>query len=328
MIRSFYRRQDGQIRTDLKPDEFSVATQTSGDLLWVDFSDEPPSVCEPILRDTFGFHPLAIDDALQESHVPKVDDWGEYLYIVLHGITFDTRDYGDLATQELDIFLGKNYIVTYHERPISSVERVWSVCRRDERHLNKGADHLLYMLADELVASYMPVVEEIDEAIESVEDLIFNEPRPVLLEQLFAVKRALLDLRRIVTPQREVINKLARDQYEVISAEDRVFFRDVYDHLVRLHGINESLRDLVGDALEAYLSIVNNRMNEVMKTLTIITTMFMPISFLVGFFGMNFFQAVTPLEAWTSQPAFILTLAAMILIPVALYVWIRQRAWM
>jgi magnesium transporter len=183
-------------------------------------------------------------------------------------------------------------------------------------------------LADELVASYMPVVEEIDEAIESIEDLIFDEPRPALLERLFAVKRGLLDLRRIVTPQREVINKLARDQYEVISAEDRIFFRDVYDHLVRLHGINESLRDLVGDALEAYLSIVNNRMNEVMKTLTIITTMFMPISFLVGFFGMNFFQSVTPLEAWTSQPAFLVTLAGIILIPAALYLWIRQRAWM
>jgi len=328
MIHSFYRRQDGQVRIDLDPDEFSTAIQNNGDLLWVDFSEEPPSLCEPIFRNTFGFHPLAIDDALQESHVPKVDDWGKYLYIVLHGIAFDGHDYGDLATQELDIFLGKNYIVTYHEHPISTVERVWSVCQRDERHMNKGADHLLYLLADELVASYMPVVEEIDEAIESIEDLIFDEPRPALLERLFAVKRGLLDLRRIVTPQREVINKLARDQYEVISAEDRIFFRDVYDHLVRLHGINESLRDLVGDALEAYLSIVNNRMNEVMKTLTIITTMFMPISFLAGFFGMNFFQSVTPLEAWMGQPAFLVTLTGMILIPIALYLWIKQRAWM
>jgi magnesium transporter len=135
-------------------------------------------------------------------------------------------------------------------------------------------------------------------------------------------------MRRIITPQREVINKLARDDYEVIDAKDRVFFRDVYDHLVRLHDINESMRDLVGGALDTYLSVVNNRMNEIMRTLTVITTLFMPISFLVGFFGMNFFQPVAPLEQWTDMPAFWVTMGAMILVPVSLYVWIRRRAWM
>ena len=134
-------------------------------------------------------------------------------------------------------------------------------------------------------------------------------------------------MRRIVSPQREVLNKLARDDYLVIDAEGRVYFLDVYDHLVRLYDINEGLRDLIGGALDTYLSVINNRMNDVMKTLTIITTLFMPISFLVGFFGMNFFQPFTRLDAWTSNPAFILTLAVVVLMPFGMFLWIRRRGW-
>ncbi|MBM4466516.1 MAG: hypothetical protein FJ014_13335 [Chloroflexi bacterium] len=165
MIRALYRSQDERLRTDLRPDEFAAALQDGGGLLWVDFLGEPPGACEPILRDTFGFHPLAVDDALQESHVPKVDDWGEYLYLVLHAVLFDQQNGGHVDTLELDVFLGQNFIVTHHDQPIAAVDHVWTSVQRDERHLKKGADHLAYRLADELVAGYMPVVEEIDEAI-------------------------------------------------------------------------------------------------------------------------------------------------------------------
>ena len=135
-------------------------------------------------------------------------------------------------------------------------------------------------------------------------------------------------LRRIIAPQREAINKLARGDYAVIENSERVFFRDVYDHVVRLYDIAEGMRDLVSGALETYLSVVNNRMNDVMKTLTMITTLFLPVSFLVGFFGTNFFQPVAHLEAWTSLPAFVVMLALMALVPVLMYVWMRRRAWM
>jgi magnesium transporter len=157
---------------------------------------------------------------------------------------------------------------------------------------------------------------------------VFDDPTPSLLEQVFTLKRSLLRLRRIIAPQREVLNKLARGDFMVVDAEERVFFRDVYDHLVRLYDITESLRDLVGSALDTYLSVVNNRMNEVMKILTVITTLFMPLSFLVGFFGMNFFQPVVPLEGWTSRAAFALMLAAMGLSPLAMAIWMRRRRWL
>lgn len=296
MIRSLYRAQDGSLRANLSSDEITPALEDKQGLLWVDLMDEAHEVCTPILRGIFGFHPLAVQDALQEVHVPKLDDWGQYLYLVLHAIDFDKQNHRELNTLELDVFLGQNYIVTYHQQPIVAVGRLWEACQRDEHHLKRGADHLLYRLADELVASYMPVIEGMDETLDLIEDQIFGEPTPATLEQLFSLKRALLHLRRIITPQREVLNKLARDDYAVIDAEDRVWFRDVYDHLVRMHDINESMPDLIGGALDTYLSLVNNRMTEVMKTLIIITTLFMPMTFVVGFFGMNFFQAVAPLE--------------------------------
>ena len=328
MIRSLYRGPDGRLHTDLVPGDFAAALQEPGGLLWVDLECEPPEACEPILRETFEFHPLAIGDALQQTHVPKVDDWGEYLCVVLHAVTFEDGGQASLDTLELDAFLGTNYVVTYQVRSLAAVERVWSACQRDERRLQKGAAHLLYELADELVADYMPAVERFDEIIDQIEDQVFAAPGSDTLQQMFGLKRALLHLRRIITPQREVLNKLARGDYGVIEAQDRVYFRDVYDHLVRLYDLVESLRDLLGGALETYLSVINNRMNEVVKTLTLITTLFMPLSFVAGFFGMNFFQAAAPLDIWTGETAFFLTLVILVLTPVGMYFWMRRRAWM
>jgi magnesium transporter len=145
---------------------------------------------------------------------------------------------------------------------------------------------------------------------------------------IFSAKRAVLHLRRIIGPQREVMNKLARDDYRVIDSKARVYFRDVYDHLVRLHDITESIRDLVGGTLDSYLSVINNRMNEIMKTLTLITTLFMPLSFITSFFGMNFFVPSAPLTSWVTKQVFMVALLFLVLMPVGMFFWIRRRGWM
>ncbi|MBN1563540.1 MAG: magnesium/cobalt transporter CorA [Anaerolineae bacterium] len=328
MIRSLYRTAEGALVHDLTPAQIAAALRDESGLLWVDIVHEPADSAETLLLTTFNFHALAVDDALKQSHIPKIDDWGDYLYLVLHAVVFDDSDDDLVTTLELDLFLGKNYLVTHQGQPVSAVDRVWSLVVRDERHLQEGSGHLLYRLADELVAEYMPTVEAIDEAIDQIEDQVFSRPETTLLERIFIMKRALLHLRRIMAPQREVLNKLARGDYAVVAAADRMFFRDVYDHLVRLHDITESLRDLVGGVLDTYLSVVNNRMNDVMKTLTIITTLFMPLSFLVGFFGMNFFQPVFDLGAWTGQAAFGLVMVMMLILPAFMVVWMRRRLWM
>lgn len=327
MIRILHRTSDGQIRTDLQVGDLA-STLGAGGLLWLDFEAEPPEVCEPILRQVFAFHPLAIDDALVESHVPRVDDWGHYLYLVLPATALADRAGLRVEAHELDAFLGANYLVTHHDQPLESLDRVWDSCQRDPRHLEKAADHVLYKIVDELAASYMSVVERMDEAIDRVEDEVFDRPTPATLERIFSLKRSLLQLRRILLPQREVLNKLARGDFAVIDTEDRVFFRDVYDHLVRMHDITESMRDLVSGTLDTYLSVINNRMNDIMKTLTVITTLFMPISFIAGFFGMNFFEPTAPFPAWTEQPAFYLTLSAIATTPFAMFLWIRRRGWL
>jgi magnesium transporter len=328
MIRILYRPEGGHSRSDLKLEGLPPALKDPGGLLWVDFQAEPPEICEPILLQTFGFHPLAVDDALQETHVPRVDDWGSYLYLVLAAIRLHDESEPHIDTLELDAFLGHNYLVTHHDLPIASVDQVWNACQRDDRNLEKDVDHLLYKLVDELAASYMVVIEQLDDAIENTQDEVFEKPTSSTLETIFALKRALIQLRRVLTPQREVLNKLARGDFAVIDAQDRVFFRDVYDHLVRMHDITESLRDLVGGAVDTYLSVINNRMNDIMKTLTVITTLFMPISFVAGFFGMNFFAPATPLAAWTDQPAFVIMLAVTLLTPIGILLWIRRRGWL
>jgi magnesium transporter len=328
MIRSIYYRQDGELLRDLEVDEIKAIIQEEHGLLWLDLSEEATDTLRPILRETFGFHPLAVDDALEETHVPKVDDWQHYLYIVLHAIAFDQRDDEPVYTLELDVFLGRNFLVTYQSRPIAAIRRLWDTCQRDERQMQRGSARLLYTLADDLVAAYLPVIEEIDESIDEIEDQIFDNPGPSLLARIFSLKRALLHLRRILMPQREVFNKLARGDFAVLGVEERIFFRDVYDHVVRLHDITEGLRDLIGGALDTYLSVVSNRMNEVMKTLTIITTLFMPLAFLSGFFGMNFFQPVLALEAWTGKIAFSLMLLSVLIVPMGMFLWMRKRAWM
>ncbi len=327
MIRSLYYVPGKPIQKDVPPSKFPKLIQDPQALLWVDFVSEPPETCLPLLQD-FKFHPLAIDDALQETHVPKLDDWGDYLYIVLNYMkTEKDGEAWEMEVDELDIFLGKNYVVTHHDFPIVAVDETWEACDRDIRNIQAGPDHLLYRIADNLVASYMPTVEKIDDAIDQIEDQVFDRPEPRTLEKLFALKRVLLAMRRIILPQREVLNKLARDDYEVIDPRDRVFFRDIYDHLVRLHDINESLRDLVGGALDTYLSVINNRMNEIMKTLTIITVLFMPLTFLTGYFGMNFFEPLGGLKGWTTNPVFYVTLAIIFVLPLIMYLWMWRRTW-
>jgi magnesium transporter len=328
MLRAIYYKGNGDLITEITPNDYATALQDKGGVLWVDFTGEEPASSEQILLHTFTFHPLAVDDALHETHIPKVDDWEEYLYIAMHAISFTSGEH-DIDAIELDVFLGENYIVTHHDLPIQALNRVWDVCTKDVRHFKRGADHILYKLTDELIVDYMQVVETLDEEIEVVENEVLGRPDSKIVQRIFTLKRATLHLRRVLSPLREVLNKLARDDYAVIDARDRVYFRDVYDHLVRLHDISESLRDLVGGVLDTYLSVINNRMNEIMKTLTLITTLFMPISFVVGFYGMNFFQPVSKdLSQWTSNPAFIVMMIVVLGTPIGMFTWMRQRKWM
>lgn len=333
-MRILYVNQGGDVQqlTDLAqlPPVDSLAPT---DLLWVDLyhqgSDGQTETAqiEALLTQRFGFHPLAIDDALNETHVPKVDDWETYLYIVLRDIIYTGTD-APIALPELDLFLGKRYLITYHAGETTAVDRVWAHCLKNQRWLQHGADYLLYRLIDEIVNDFTAVLETLESDILRLESSLFDRPTPELLETLSAYKRIMLQIRRILTPQQNVVSRLARDPYPVIGAKDRVYFQDVYDHLVRLTGLSDSVRELVMGNMEIYLSVVNNRMNNIMRILTIITTLFMPLTFLTGFFGMNFFQAVLPSTFWTSLPMLVVVLSVMVLLPLLMFGWMRRYAWL
>ena len=329
MIRTVLRRSSDNLDASLPPAEALDQLRSSpGALLWVDLSDETVASAEHVLRDVFQFHPLAVDDALRETHVPKIDDWTDYVYVTLHCVTHAADSWEALDTFEVDAFVGRGYLVTYQSRPVDAVDRVWNLVLRDGRHLNQGADHLLYLLADELVSDYFPVVEDIDEELERLEDDLLANPQQEEMERIFRLKRALAHLRRVVAPLREVLNRLARNSYPALDPASGIYFQDVYDHLVRLYDITESLRDLLTGTLDIYLSVVNNRMSQVMKVLTIVSTILLPLTFITGFFGMNFFQPVLDLHQWTGKVALDLALALIVGTPLAMILWMRRRAWM
>ncbi len=327
MIRILYRNQGGEVITDLRVDDLTRVLKEPNSLIWLDLALASTEQVEPILNQAFGFHPLAIDDALNESHVPKVDDWQEYLYLVLRAVNYVSGDSQQLQVPELDVFLGPNFVVTYYHEPIAAVDRVWVGCLKDHRWIKHEAPYLLYQLADEVVSEAVTVVEQLHDNLEEIEDDLFTGAGPGTLEGLFKLKRNILQLRRIVVPQRDVLNRLARNEYPTIGPADRIFFRDVYDHLLQLDDLLDNMLILVGGALDTYLSVVNNRMNDIMKTLTVITALFMPLAFITGFFGMNFFQAAIPLESWTGKAAFATVIALMLLVPAAMFLWMRRRSW-
>lgn len=331
IIRVVYRDGTGAIHLEWPADQIRQTVEDQGGTVWIDIADlgsSGNSEVETLFREVFDFHPLAIEDALKETHVPKVDDWGGYLYLVFHSIDFDP-DTDRLRLHELDIFLGPNYLVTYHTEPIPVLDLHRRNIERDPRNrLRHGADHLLYHLLDMGIAEYLPAIEHLDDAIDAAQDEVFDRPTPRTLQVIFQVKRSAIRLHRVLAPQREVMNRLARDPYDVIDAEHRVYFRDVYDHLVRLHDITEGLRDLISGALDTYLSALSNRTNEIMKTLTLVTVMFLPMSFLAGFFGMNFFGATLEFRSWLPKDTlFWGTLIVMAMTPGALWLWARRRDW-
>lgn len=324
MIRGLFRSSGDDTFSDLPLDKLADALAQKDGTVWLDVAGEANGNGEitRFLRKYFAFHPLVLDDAFHETHVPRIDDWGEYLYVVLHAAELGTN--GDLALREIDVFLGGNYLLTVHEEPSAPLEHLWDRCRHQS--LATGPGRLLYALADAVADDYMHVVEGLDDEIDEVELAVFHRPRGHLVRRIFRTRRALSQLRRVFGSLREVMNRLARDEFRVLSVDERVYFRDVYDHLVRLYDIVEGLRDMAAGALDSYLSVTSNRINEVMRTLTVVNVLFMPLSFLAGFFGMNFFgDAFNVANPFSSGVLFCLCVVLMAATPLALLAWMVRR---
>jgi magnesium transporter len=329
-FRAVYRSSGGEIHFNWPVERVAEAIADGGGTLWLDVENcgNDPAPVEALFRDVFNFHPLAIEDALSESHVPKVDDWERYLYLVFHAVEFNPET-DRLRLLELDTFLGVNYLVTYHVEPLPFLDRLLQALGRDDgSRLKRGPDHVLYNVLDLGVDEYLEAIQHLDDAIDAAQDEVFRNPTRATLQGIFRIKRAATKLQRVIAPLREVANRLARDVYTQIDAPDRVYFRDIYDHLVRLHAITEGLRDLIAGALDTYLSAISNRTNDIMKTLTLVNVMFLPMSFLAGFFGMNFFgETLAFHSALPRLGLFCFTVGVMALTPAVMWTWAKRRGW-
>lgn len=330
MIRFLVRHADGTVQHGRADETLSSLLTNPEKTIWIDiaFVPEQREQVEAFLKKHFNFHPLALEDALQQSHLARVDDWHDYVYLVLDALDLEINR--TLELQELDFFLGRNYLVTLHEVPIRPLEVLWDQCRQTgERRFRAGADHLLYQLIDRIVADYMTVVDGLDEEVDELERLVFRAAEPGIVTRIFQLRRTLLKLRRLLSYLREALNRLARDDFAVIDPQERPYFRDVYDQTVRLYEITEGLRDMAVGAMDSYMMVTSNRLNEVMRTLTVVTVLFAPLTFLTGFFGMNFFGGTYEVEApWPAWLLFFLCLVGLVFMPAAMFFWIARKGWL
>lgn len=328
MIRILYRHRSGTILTDLAQDQLANAIRDSQARIWIDLFAPTDEESNLILRQLYHFHPLAVEDAVNDIHLPKVDDYGNYLYLVFHTVNLGDERM-DVHTDEVDVFLGANYLITLHDAPRSSIDRLWNSENHQQHGLSRGPAFLLYELIDRQVDTYTPLIDHFETQIELLGDQIFHT-RPKrgeeerLLNDILTAKSSSLRMSRILTPQRELLYKLGHNNYSVVPAEARIYFQDAYDHLARLSDLSNSMRDLSSSTIETHLALVNNRINETMKVLTMISTIFIPLSFIAGIYGMNFTFMPEIDQPW----AYPLVWLSFLLIGGGMVYFFRRRGWL
>ncbi len=292
-------------------------------VVWVDFSDASAEENE-ILTKTFKFHHLAVEDCVSELNHPKLDDYTDYIYLVVHGIAkADKR--GEVRTTELDAFLGRNFVVTYHAAGLGGIDEVQKRMLSVPGVMARGADWLLHALMDRLADTFLDIIEKLDEEIDSLERTLFRggPTSQRMLAEIFALKKDVLHLKRVVHPARDVYGRIARGDYAAVRKEVAPHFRDVYDHIVRVAEMLESFRDVVGSALETYLSVVAQRTNDIVKVLTIFSVATMLSSLLAGIYGMNL-----KLPLADHPHGFWILVGAMVTMTGALVALFRWRKWL
>ena len=294
----------------------------SGAIVWLDLVSPGPAEAA-LLRGTFHFHELAIEDALGETDTPKVESYDGYLYLILHGIDV-TGSAHRVTTHDTDFFIGPNFLVTVHDGLSRTIAAMRDLCLRNDRIVGEGAAALLHRIVDSMVDSYRPEFDTLQDRIDDLEDRIFESPDRDTVRQILDLKREIASLRRVLIPQRDVVGRLARREFALVDVEIAYRFRDVYDHLVRLTDETIMFQDRSTSILEAHVSHVSNRLNEVMKVLTVVSTIFMPLTVMTGMFGMN---VALPRFLGGERVQFWWILLGMLAVSGSMLWWFRRRGW-
>jgi magnesium transporter len=312
MVPCFTRIDADHIRERLTADQF----------FWLDLTD-PTHEERAQLKELFGFHPLALEDTEHFGQRPKLDHYSDYVFLVFYGAGRDHPEQEE-PLHEVHLFISGRYVVTLHRGPLMSLERQRE--QLDGRCLH-SEQFVLYRILDALTDSFFPLLGEMDDEIDDLEAAVLAEPTERQLARLFALKRQLVAMRKVVSPQRDLFARSIDQIAELpgLQLDERDYFRDVYDHLIRISDLIDSYRDLLSGATDLYLSTVSNRQNDVMKQLTVIATIFLPLAFITGFFGQNFGWMINHIgKAWAFWG---LGMGSMVATGVGLLLWFRRKGW-
>jgi magnesium transporter len=292
-----------------------------GAFIWLDIRD-PAEKDYEILLDIFNFHPLAIEDCKTKFHLPKINDYDKYIFLIWHAIQ-DIPATPRIETIEVDIFISRNYLVTLHTKQISHIDEIQNECLKTPDIIKLGLDKLLHNLLDHIVDDYFLIVDRISNQIDALEDQIFKNPAERHVKELFTLKHQMLFIRKLAAPERDVVNMLSRFNSEIVKGRMHIYYQDIYDHLIRILDLIDTSRDVISGAMDIYLSTVSNRLNEVMKKLTIVATIFMPLTLITGIYGMNFRY----MPELTIPFFYFGILFLMIIFAVGMFVYFKWKKW-
>lgn len=323
-----YRKGAAQVEEGFTRDDLPGLLADETNVVWVDLkgeTEEQVAEAKDVLLNIFGFHHLTVEDCLETRNQPKVEVFEKYLYFIVHGIKPGETGPANFVTKELDGYLGSNFVVTFHILRFRSIKYVKQHLRSSTFICQRGAAYLLHHILDELVDLYMPIVDDFDQAINDLEDRVFDMKRGTnaVLGEIMDLRRSVARLRRISSRQLEVLYRMSHGEFPQVPENILPFFRDVHDHLQRISDLAEGYRDLVSGLFDIHFAVVGNRTNDVMKTLAVLSAIILPLSLIAGIYGMNF-EYMPELK---SEKGYFLTLAGMAVITVVLLVYFWRRGW-
>jgi magnesium transporter len=310
---------NGQFHSYVDPAEIDELLDKRDTFLWLDLQN-PQEHDIQLLREEFKFHRLAIEDATRHHERPKLDAFDNYYFMVFYALSYDAR----LSSQAIGLFIGANYIVTVHQGAITTIDETIRRWQANAAEFGQDAGALLHALLDAIVDDYFPVIDQLAERVEDIEEQIFERFSEGALQDVFSLKRDLLAVRRVVAPERDVLNVLIRREVPIFERNSILYLQDVYDHIVRITDSIDTYRDLLSSALDAFLSVQSNRLNQIVKVLTIASIILMSDALIAGIYGMNF--EFMPELHWPYGYPFALGL--MVMIALGLVAFFRWRKWL
>jgi magnesium transporter len=310
---------NGQFHSQVNPSDIDELIGRKDTFLWLDLQSPQAHDLE-LLSEEFKFHRLAIEDATRHHERPKLEAFDNYYFMVFYALRYDTR----LSGQAIGLFIGANYIVSVHQGEITTIDETIERWQANVAEFGHDGGALLYALLDAIVDDYFPVIDQLAERVEGIEEQIFERFSEDALQEVFSLKRDLLGVRRVVAPERDVLNVLIRREVPIFERNTILYLQDVYDHIVRITDSIDTYRDLLSSALDAFLSVQSNRLNQIVKVLTIASIVLMSDALIAGIYGMNF--EFMPELHWASGYPFALGL--MLVISVGLVLFFRLRRWL